>query len=174
MSDQKNRLITRNPWILISRLASNLLLNYSQFSERVRSAGLSNGPAARDAMETESAAAKTLAQDAGARDTDIHPDNAKNPDGSAEEEGWHLVERKRNRRAANNKESDTNSDYNNNAEAGSKANVQARNHARLLGLIQKTNRMPRLPAGDYKVVIRPRGGLYVAQLVPMETNSGIY
>ncbi|KAH6948724.1 hypothetical protein HPB50_026025 [Hyalomma asiaticum] len=103
---------------------------------------------------------------------DIHQDNAKSSDGSAEEEGWHVVQRKRNRRAGNNKESDANGDYNN-AEAGSKAKAQTRNRARLLGRIQKTSRMPRLPAGDYKVVIRPRGGLCVAQLGPMEINRGI-
>ncbi|KAH6925710.1 hypothetical protein HPB50_008879 [Hyalomma asiaticum] len=157
----KDRLITRNTWIPISRWACNLLLNYSQFSERVRSAGLSNAPAARDAMEPESAAAKTAGEDASDRDMDIHQDNAKDSDGSAQEEGWHVVQRKRYRRAGTNKESDVNGDYNNNAEAGSKAKAQTRNHARLLGRTQKTSRMPRLPAGDYK-------------LGPMEINRGIY
>ncbi|KAH6936147.1 hypothetical protein HPB50_014178 [Hyalomma asiaticum] len=104
---------------------------------------------------------------------DIHQDNAKNSHGSAEEEGWHVVQRERNRRAGNNKESDANDDYNNNAEAGSKAKAQTRNHARLLVRIQKTSRMPRLPAGDYKVVIRPRGGLSVAQLAFEERESDV-
>ncbi|KAH6923987.1 hypothetical protein HPB50_010160 [Hyalomma asiaticum] len=125
-------------------------------------------------MEPESAAAKTLDEDASPTDMDVHKYNAKNSDGWAEGERWHVVQRKRIRRAGNNKGSDANGGYNHNAEAGSKAKVQSRNHARLLGRIQITSRMPRVPACDYKVVIRPTGGWCVSQLGPMEINRGIY
>ncbi|KAL1473476.1 hypothetical protein MTO96_038639 [Rhipicephalus appendiculatus] len=60
-----------------------------------------------------------------------------------------------------------------NADAGTTDKAQAKTQDRLLGRIEES-RTPRLPAGDYMVVIRPGGGLWVAQLDPTEMNRCIY
>ncbi|KAL1482960.1 hypothetical protein MTO96_033463 [Rhipicephalus appendiculatus] len=61
-----------------------------------------------------------------------------------------------------------------NLDAGTTGKTQATTQDGLLGRLRKRSRMPTLPAGDYKVVIRPRGGLCVAQLGRTEINRCIY
>ncbi|KAL1481634.1 hypothetical protein MTO96_034326 [Rhipicephalus appendiculatus] len=46
--------------------------------------------------------------------------------------------------------------------------------AQLISRITRASRMPRLPTGDYKIVIRPRGGLQISQLSLTELNKAVY
>ncbi|KAL1468298.1 hypothetical protein MTO96_041583 [Rhipicephalus appendiculatus] len=130
---------------------------------------------ALNAMEPVSPAAKASGDDAEANDIDSQQGNAEMLDESASEKGWHTVKRRRSRGEGKNKERGVDGDRDGtNADAGTTGKTQAKTQDRLLGRIEKRSRMPRLPAGDYKVVIRPRGGLCVAQLGPTEINSCIY
>ncbi|KAH7961779.1 hypothetical protein HPB52_012079 [Rhipicephalus sanguineus] len=126
-------------------------------------------------MEPVSPAAEASGDGAEVKDIDFQQGNTEMLHESASEEGWHTIKRRRSRGAGKNKESGVDSDRSgSNAEAGSKDKTQTKTQDRLLGRIEKTSRMPRLPAGDYKVVIRPRGGLCVAQLGPTEINRCVY
>ncbi|KAH7941609.1 hypothetical protein HPB49_015361 [Dermacentor silvarum] len=49
-----------------------------------------------------------------------------------------------------------------------------RDGAQLISKSNMASRMPRLPTGDYKIVIRPRGGLQISQLSLTELDEAVY
>ncbi|KAH7977982.1 hypothetical protein HPB49_004116 [Dermacentor silvarum] len=49
-----------------------------------------------------------------------------------------------------------------------------RHGAQLISKINRASRMPRLPTGHYKIVIRPRGGLQISQLSLTELDKALY
>ncbi|KAH8030545.1 hypothetical protein HPB51_008574 [Rhipicephalus microplus] len=53
-------------------------------------------------------------------------------------------------------------------------NTHAKTQEKRMSRIEKASRMPKLPAGDYKIVIPPRGGLRVAAFSPTDITRGIH
>lgn len=46
--------------------------------------------------------------------------------------------------------------------------------AKIISQVNRASKMPKLPMGDYKVVIRPRGGLQLSQLSLLQLGQAIY
>ncbi|KAH8027241.1 hypothetical protein HPB51_003745 [Rhipicephalus microplus] len=106
---------------------------------------------------------------------DVQHDDDESPATTESEEGWHTVYYGRRRKPRHESVRDTDSVHgaNNKAEP-SFGNTQAKTQERRMSRIEKASRMPKLPVGDYKIVIRPRGGLCVAALSPTDITRGIH
>ncbi|KAH7932444.1 hypothetical protein HPB51_029283 [Rhipicephalus microplus] len=113
--------------------------------------------------------------EADSRAMDVQHDDDESPVTTEREEGWHTIHNGRRQKPEH--ESLTNADGcyspNNKVEPGF-GNTQAGTQKRWMNLIKKARRMPKLPAANYKIVIRPRGGLRVAALGPTDITRGIH
>ncbi|KAH8029185.1 hypothetical protein HPB51_023750 [Rhipicephalus microplus] len=106
---------------------------------------------------------------------DVQHDDNESPATTEIEEGWHTVYYGRRRKPGHESVRDADGVHgaNNKVEPGFR-NTQTQTQERRMSRIEKASRMPKLPAGDYKITIRPRGGLRVAALGPTDITRGIH
>ncbi|KAH8042492.1 hypothetical protein HPB51_023540 [Rhipicephalus microplus] len=126
-------------------------------------------------MESTASASDAKDTDADLRTMDVQHDDDELPATTESEEGWQTVYygRRRKPRHESVRDADNNHGANNKAEP-SFGNTQAKTQERPMSRIEKASRMPKLPVGDYEIVIRPRGGLRVAALGPTDITRGIH
>ncbi|KAH8042795.1 hypothetical protein HPB51_025847 [Rhipicephalus microplus] len=126
-------------------------------------------------MESTAPAGDAQDTDGDSRTMDVQHDDDESPATTESEEGSHTIYYGRRRKPGH--ESVRNADgvhsANNKVEPGF-GNTQAKTQGIRMSHIEKASRMPKLPAGDYKTVIRPRGGLRVAALGPTDITRGIH
>ncbi|KAH8026638.1 hypothetical protein HPB51_023148 [Rhipicephalus microplus] len=106
---------------------------------------------------------------------DVQHDDDESPATTKSEEGWHTVYYGRRRKPGHESVRDADGVHgsNNKVDPGF-GNTQAKMQERRMSRIEKASRMPKLLMGDYKIVIRPRGGLGVAALGPTDITRGIH
>ncbi|KAH8030566.1 hypothetical protein HPB51_008927 [Rhipicephalus microplus] len=117
------------------------------------------------------------AEDTDAHSTtiDVQHDGGESPATAESEEGWHTVQYGRSRKPGHRSARDADSCLGaNNKVAIVFGNTQGKTQEVRMNRIEKAKRMPKLPAGDYKIVILPTGGLRVAALGPMDITGGIH
>ncbi|KAH7968671.1 hypothetical protein HPB52_010614 [Rhipicephalus sanguineus] len=126
-------------------------------------------------MESAASAGDAQDTDADVRTMDVQQECDESPATTDNEEGWHTVHHGRRRKPGHGSAGDADGSHGaNNKGEPSLGKTQANTQERRINRIEKASRMPKLPAGDYKVVIRPRGGLCVAALGPMDITRGIH
>ncbi|KAH8022679.1 hypothetical protein HPB51_001050 [Rhipicephalus microplus] len=105
----------------------------------------------------------------------VQHDDDESPATTESQEGWHTIYYGRRRKPGHESVRDADGVHgaNNKVEPGF-GNTQAKTQERRMSRIVKVCRMPKLPAGDYKIVIRLRGGLRVAVLGPTDITRGIH
>ncbi|KAL1473490.1 hypothetical protein MTO96_038628 [Rhipicephalus appendiculatus] len=126
-------------------------------------------------MESAASGGASQDTDADVRTMDVQQDGDESPATTNSEEGWHTEQHGRRRKPGHGSAGDAGGSHGaNNKVEPSSGNTHAKTQERRINRIEKASRMPKLPAGDYKVVIRPRGGLCVAALSPTDITRGIH
>ncbi|XP_075738402.1 uncharacterized protein LOC142783232 [Rhipicephalus microplus] len=126
-------------------------------------------------MESTASAGDAQDTDADSRTMDVQHDDNESPATTESEEGWHTVYYGRRRKPGHEsvRYADGVHGANNKVEPDF-GNTQAKTQERRMSRTEKASRMLKLPAGDYKIVIRPRGGLRLAALGPTDITRGIH
>ncbi|KAL1425917.1 hypothetical protein MTO96_018722 [Rhipicephalus appendiculatus] len=133
------------------------------------------GAAGINPMESAASGGAAQDTDADVRTMDVQQDGDEAPATTNSEEGWHTVQHGRRRKPGHGSAGDGGGSHGaTNKVEPSSGNTHTKAQERRINRIEKASRMPKLPAGDYKVVIRPRGGLCVAALGPTDITRGIH
>ncbi|KAH7939289.1 hypothetical protein HPB52_010058 [Rhipicephalus sanguineus] len=169
--------------ILKTRWANAFSPSYGPFSvhatrDAARSSRAGRVPQGADGvnpMESAASAGDAQDTDADVRTMDVQQECDESPATTDNEEGWHTVHHGRRRKPGHGSVGDADGGHGaDNKGEPSMGKTQANTQERRINRIEKASRMPKLPAGDYKIVIRPRGGLCVAALGPMDITRGIH
>ncbi|KAH8033692.1 hypothetical protein HPB51_015314 [Rhipicephalus microplus] len=106
---------------------------------------------------------------------DVQHDDDESPATTESEEGWHTVHYGRREKPGHKSVRDADGFHgaHNKVEPGF-GNTQAKTQERRMNCIEKASRMLKVPAADYIIVIRPRGGLRAATLGPTDITRGIH